>query len=150
MKYFGGMTRRFFLKLPVGMLSLKRMTSSVFASFIKSLPVRTVENRTFKFNAATGLIEWDRNKDQEYRLTVGGLVKKAVSFSYNDLKSLPKFEQVSDFHCVEGWSVPDIRWEGFRFREIMSRVEPMPQATHIVFHSLGKTGSTPKGQDHFI
>ena len=124
--------------------------SSVFAFFVKSLLVRTVEKDTFKFNAMTGLIEWKTNKTEEYRLSVDGSVKNPRSFSYKDLKSFPQIEQVSDFHCVEGWSVQDLVWEGFRFQEIMNRVEPEPKATHIVFHSFGTTGSAPKGQRHYI
>jgi hypothetical protein len=72
------------------------------------------------------------------------------SFSYSDLKAFRPIERVSDFHCVEGWSVPDIQWGGFRFSEILSHVAPKPQAEHIAFHSFGKTSAAPKGQAHYI
>jgi DMSO/TMAO reductase YedYZ molybdopterin-dependent catalytic subunit len=150
MKYFDSMTRRLFLKLSGGLLFLAGMAYSLLASFIKSLQVRTVEKDTFKFDSATGVIAWEGNRKEEYRLTVNGLVRKSAAFSYRDLRSLAQVEQVSDFHCVEGWSVQDLKWGGIRFREIMNRVEADPQATHVVFHSLGKTDSTPKGQDHYI
>ena len=150
MKFLGKMTRRSFLKLSGGVAFLAGMTSSLFASFIDSLQVRTVEKDAFKFDPAAGVISWKANKKEEYRLIIDGLVKKSAAFSYRELKSLPQVEQVSDFHCVEGWSVQDIRWGGIRFREIMSRVEAEPRATHVVFHSLGKTSSTPRGQDHYI
>ena len=32
----------------------------------------------------------------------------------------------------------------------MSRVEPAREATHVLFHSFGTTGSSPKGQSHYI
>jgi len=124
--------------------------SSVYAFFVNSLPVRTVEKGNFKFNTEMSLIEWEKGKNEEYRLVVNGLVKEKKSFSYEDLKSFPQVEQVSDFHCVEGWSVKDIKWGGFRFKEILSQVEPKPPATHIVFHSFGKTGSAPQGQRRYI
>jgi DMSO/TMAO reductase YedYZ molybdopterin-dependent catalytic subunit len=57
---------------------------------------------------------------------------------------------VSDFHCVEGWSVKDLQWGGFRFKEILNRIEPVRDATHVLFHSFGTTGSAPKGQSHYI
>ena len=129
---------------------MAKAPSSVFAFIVKNLLVRTVEKDTFRFDAKAGRIEWKANKTEEYRLTVDGLVKQSKSFTYSDLKSFTQIEQVSDFHCVEGWSVQDIPWSGFRFREIMSRVEPESKATHIVFHSFGKTGSAPEGQDHYI
>ena len=124
--------------------------SSIYAFFIDKLPERTVEKGNFKFNRGTGQIEWEGGKKEQYRLVVDGLVKEAKRFSYEELKSLPHLEQISDFHCVEGWSVKDIRWGGFRFKEIIGRIEPLPEATHVVFHSFGKTGSAPKGQDHYI
>jgi hypothetical protein len=148
--YIKGITRRLFLKIAGGLFFMTGVPSSVYAFFIDSLPVRTVEKGNFRFNAKMGLIEWEGGKKDEYRLVVDGLVKEAKAFSYEDLKSLPQVEQVSDFHCVEGWSVQDIKWGGFRFKEILSKVDPEPQATHIVFHSFGKTGSAPKGQGHYI
>jgi DMSO/TMAO reductase YedYZ molybdopterin-dependent catalytic subunit len=40
---------------------------------------------------------------------------------------------VSDFHCVEGWSVSDLRWEGVRFRDIVEMVEPTENAQSVSF-----------------
>ncbi len=125
-------------------------TSSLFAYFVNSLFVRTVEKDTFSFNAKLGTIEWNERKPEEYRLVIDGLVKEKKSYSYKDLQSFTLVEQVSDFHCIEGWSVQDIRWGGFRFREIVNQVALKPQATHVVFHSFGKTAYAPNGQDHYI
>jgi DMSO/TMAO reductase YedYZ molybdopterin-dependent catalytic subunit len=148
--YIKAITRRLFLKIAGGLLFMAGVPSSVYAFFVESLRVRTVEKGSFKFNTKMGLIEWEGGKKEDYRLVVDGLVKDKKSFSYQDLKSLPQVEQVSDFHCVEGWSVQDIKWGGFRFKEILSQVEPEPRAKDIVFHSFGKTGSAPEGQDHYI
>jgi DMSO/TMAO reductase YedYZ molybdopterin-dependent catalytic subunit len=145
-----GITRRLFFKMAGGLLFMANDLSSMFAFVVKDLLIRTVEKDAFKFNARAGLIEWKANKSEEYRLAVDGLVKERKIFSYNDLMSFSQIEQVSDFHCVEGWSVQDIVWGGFRFKEIMSRIVPDPKATHIVFHSFGKTSSEPKGQQHYI
>jgi DMSO/TMAO reductase YedYZ molybdopterin-dependent catalytic subunit len=134
-----------------GLLFMTRELSSVYASFVERLFVRTVESTSFKFNASEGRIEWDDEKAREpYRLAVDGLIEEKRSFSYSDLLAFPQIEQVSDFHCVEGWSVQDIRWRGFRFSEILKRVTPKTQASHVVFHSFGKTSAAPKGQEHYI
>jgi len=144
-----GMTRRFFLKLMGGMVFMES-TSSAFSGFLpKVLPVRTVERNNFKFDPDNGNIEWE-NKKEQYRLVVDGLVKEPRSFTYSDIKSFPQVEQVSDFHCVEGWSVKDLKWGGFRFKEILDRIVPNRDATHVLFHSLGTTESSPKGQSHYI
>src|SRR5436309_442047 len=47
-----------------------------------------------------------------FRLTVDGDVENPISLNWDQLLALPKASQVSDFHCVEGWGVNDVRWEG--------------------------------------
>ena len=44
-----------------------------------------------------------------YRLKIGGQVEKPVELTYAELTALPAVEQVSDFHCVTGWSVPGVQ-----------------------------------------
>jgi DMSO/TMAO reductase YedYZ molybdopterin-dependent catalytic subunit len=148
--YIREITRRLFLKIAGGAIFMAAIPSSVYGFFVKALPVRTVEKGRFKFNTDKGIIEWEERAGEEYRLVVDGRIKEPKAFSYADIKSFSQVEQVSDFHCVEGWSVKDIKWGGFRFREIMDRVEPKPNADHILFHSFGKTDYEPEGQNHYI
>jgi DMSO/TMAO reductase YedYZ molybdopterin-dependent catalytic subunit len=142
-------TRRLFLRLTGGMLFMASIPYAVSALFIKALLVRTVEKNRFKFHPDSGFIEWE-NKKEPYRLVVDGLVKQPRSFSYADIKSFTQVEQVSDFHCVEGWSVGDLKWGGFSFKEILNRIDPSRDATHVLFHSFGMTESSPGGQSHYI
>jgi DMSO/TMAO reductase YedYZ molybdopterin-dependent catalytic subunit len=62
----------------------------------------------------------------------GGLVEAPLELSYDAFLALPKLEVVSDFHCVTKWSTFDNRWEGVPFREILRRVRPRPEATHVM------------------
>lgn len=55
-----------------------------------------------------------------YRLQVDGLVRRPTSLSLADLRALPRVEQVSDFHCVTGWSVPDVHWAGVRLKDVLA------------------------------
>ena len=57
--------------------------------------------------------------------------------SFAELVSLPRQDQITDFHCVEGWSVHDVPWNGIHLSEIVSRVRPHSTATHITFHTIG-------------
>jgi DMSO/TMAO reductase YedYZ molybdopterin-dependent catalytic subunit len=143
------LSRRIFLKAGFLLSSLLMFPSVVRAFFVNRFPVRTVERDTFRFDPATGLVRQD-SRSEAYRLEVGGLVEKAQQFSYADLKAFPQTTQVSDFHCVEGWSVGDIQWGGIRFEEILKRVHPKPEAKYAVFHALGKTGGSPAGLDHYV
>jgi DMSO/TMAO reductase YedYZ molybdopterin-dependent catalytic subunit len=142
-------TRRTFLKLAGGTTLMASIPSTASDGALKALPERTVEKDKFKFDAVKGVIEWGAKKEP-YKLIVDGLVKKSQSFSYAEIASFPRIEQACDFHCVEGWSVRDLPWGGFRFKEILSRIEPAGKATHVLFHSFGTTISAPKGQSHYI
>ena len=42
-------------------------------------------------------------------------------------------EVVSDFHCVEGWSVLDCRWMGVPFKALVERVKPKEEAKYVWF-----------------
>ena len=149
MSRVAGITRRAFLKLTGGMAFMTSIASAAAGSFLEALPERTVEKSRFRFHPGSGQIEWT-NKKEPYRLVIDGLVKEPRAFAYGDIKSFTPVEQVSDFHCVEGWSVKDLKWGGFRFKEILSRVGPSRDATHVLFHSLGVTESSPRGQNHYI
>jgi DMSO/TMAO reductase YedYZ molybdopterin-dependent catalytic subunit len=74
--------------------------------------------------------------EKAWRLEIGGLVKSPRSLTYADLMALPRARQVSNFHCVTGWSVKNVRWGGVRFHDLLALVEPLPSATAIRFVSL--------------
>jgi DMSO/TMAO reductase YedYZ molybdopterin-dependent catalytic subunit len=74
--------------------------------------------------------------ERSYRLEITGLVRKPQQLTYAQLRALPQAEQVSDFHCVTGWSVANVRWGGVRFRDLLALAEPLPSAKAIRFVSL--------------
>jgi len=77
-------------------------------------------------------------------LVVDGEVKKPLELSWESLLKLPKVEIKSDFHCVEGWSVLDLKWEGVRFKCLVDFVEPEESAKYVLFECAdGYTTSLP-------
>jgi len=68
-----------------------------------------------------------------YMLTVDGEVEKPVRLNWSEVLQLPKTVSVSDFHCVEGWSVLDCRWEGVRFTDLENLVKPKQTAQAATF-----------------
>ena len=76
--------------------------------------------------------EFDRTT---WRLRVDGLVERPLELSYDDLLALPRAKQTSDFHCVTGWSVRDVRWEGVRFRDLLAAARPRREAHALRFVS---------------
>jgi DMSO/TMAO reductase YedYZ molybdopterin-dependent catalytic subunit len=73
--------------------------------------------------------------EASWRLDVGGLVANPVSLSYADLRSLPRMDQVSTFHCVTGWSVKNVHWGGVRLSDLISHVAPNQDAHAVRFVS---------------
>jgi DMSO/TMAO reductase YedYZ molybdopterin-dependent catalytic subunit len=70
-----------------------------------------------------------------WRLRVEGLVKRPLSLSYAELLALPRADQTSDFVCVTGWSVDDVRWGGVRFADLLAAAGPLPAARALRFES---------------
>jgi DMSO/TMAO reductase YedYZ molybdopterin-dependent catalytic subunit len=73
-----------------------------------------------------------------WRLQVDGLVGSPRSFDFEDLRALPRVEQVSTFHCVTGWSVKNVRWAGVRLSTLLDTVEAQPAARVLSFVSAEK------------
>jgi len=73
-----------------------------------------------------------------WRLRIEGLVEQPQELTYEQLLALPRAEQVSDFHCVTGWSVKNVRWAGVRFPDLLAGARPLPQAGALVFVSAEK------------
>jgi hypothetical protein len=70
-----------------------------------------------------------------YRLQVEGMVERPLSLSLADLRALPRADQVSDFHCVTGWSVDDVAWGGVRFKDVLAEAGARPGARSLRFIS---------------
>ncbi len=70
-----------------------------------------------------------------WRLSVGGLVGKPLSLSYDELRSLPRAEQVSTFHCVTGWTVKNVHWAGVRIQDVLAEAAPSSRAHALRFVS---------------
>ncbi len=78
-----------------------------------------------------------RIKLADWRLRVGGLVAKPLDLTYDDLARFPRVAQTSALHCVEGWSVADLRWEGIRLGTLLDAVEPSATARWVTFDTFG-------------
>jgi DMSO/TMAO reductase YedYZ molybdopterin-dependent catalytic subunit len=68
-----------------------------------------------------------------YSLTIDGEVEKPLKLTWNEISQLPRVQSVSDFHCVEGWSVLNCKWEGIRFRDLAGLVRPKEDARFVTF-----------------
>lgn len=82
-----------------------------------------------------------------YFLVIDGEVENPVKLSWNDILKLPRVESTSDFHCVEGWSVLDCKWEGVSFKQIVDLIKPAENAKFVTFECAdGYTTSLTVGE----
>jgi DMSO/TMAO reductase YedYZ molybdopterin-dependent catalytic subunit len=91
--------------------------------WITGFPIRTVERMPQTFDPKT------------WTLAIDGEVENPTILSYAELQALPVSTQMSDQHCVEGWSIPDIKYEGVLFKEVAKLVKPKKTAKFVLFYA---------------
>ena len=69
-------------------------------------------------------------------LVIDGELEHPLILNWKKFLKLPKTESISNFHCVEGWSVLNIKWEGVKFSYIVSLVKPKETVKHVSFECL--------------
>ncbi|WP_297827192.1 molybdopterin-dependent oxidoreductase [Mycobacterium sp.] len=87
--------------------------------------------------------QWCALRDDDfrgYRLKVHGLVENPVELSLDQIKALPKQEQITLHHCIQGWS-GIAEWGGLPFSELIELVRPTPEAQWVMFYSFAAGGS---------
>ncbi len=72
----------------------------------------------------------------KWKLIVDGEVGEPIELSWQDFLKIPAEESISDFHCVEGWSVPSCRWYGVKFATLTDMVKPKKEAKYAFFKCL--------------
>lgn len=97
-----------------------------------TLPPGQVETRKFPVvgerlppAAALDLDAW--------RLTVGGLVDRPLTLTYEQVLGLPQEELVADIHCVTGWTHFGMSLGGSRITTLLDRAVVRPEARFVRF-----------------
>lgn len=70
-----------------------------------------------------------------WRLEVGGLVRKPVRLSLDEIIALPRVTYTAKHHCVEGWTAIGT-WTGVPVSTIIEMVQPTPEAKYLRFDSF--------------
>ncbi|MFD9726566.1 molybdopterin-dependent oxidoreductase [Streptomyces sp. NPDC059072] len=76
---------------------------------------------------------------ENYRLTVGGLVRQSTTYTLDDLRRLPQTRVVRDVQCVTGWRVPGTPFQGVRLSVLLDAAGVRPEATAIRFDCFDGT-----------
>ena len=80
-------------------------------------------------------------------IEISGALAAPLTLPVPGLRQLPRHQMTADFHCVAGWTAPNLHWEGVRFADLFRLlVEPALPAgtaiTHVVFEGLDGFRST--------
>ena len=59
-----------------------------------------------------------------------------ASLTYDELRALPRVDQVSTFHCVTGWTVKNVHWGGVRIRDVLAAAKPQDAGHALQFVSM--------------
>jgi DMSO/TMAO reductase YedYZ molybdopterin-dependent catalytic subunit/thiosulfate reductase cytochrome b subunit len=72
---------------------------------------------------------------QSWRLRVEGAVERPMEFSLEDLRRLPRQEQIVKHNCIQGWSAV-AQWAGVRMTTILDLCRPHPSARYVAFYAF--------------
>jgi sulfoxide reductase catalytic subunit YedY len=76
----------------------------------------------------------------DYKLEVGGLVERPMTFTLEDLRTFPTRQTQRVFHnCVQGWTSIG-EWSGVPLRQIVELVRPRPEVRYICFWTMQDSG----------
>ena len=81
---------------------------------------------------------------ERWDFRVRGLVEQPIRLTWKQFGELPRYKNVSDFHCVTRWSRFDNEWQGVAMREILRLAKPKPEGKYVLVHAeQGFTANLP-------
>jgi len=72
---------------------------------------------------------------KNWSFRIDGLVDHPKSWDWQSFLQMPRVVQVSDFHCVTGWSVYHCTWEGIPLSRMLEETGIQSKANVIKFYS---------------
>ncbi|MDX2167858.1 MAG: molybdopterin-dependent oxidoreductase [Deltaproteobacteria bacterium] len=70
-----------------------------------------------------------------WQLTLDGACRHPQTLNWEAFQQLEQVDDVSDFHCVTGWSRLDVPWRGVRFSTVAALAEPDDAAEFVLCHA---------------
>jgi DMSO/TMAO reductase YedYZ molybdopterin-dependent catalytic subunit len=67
----------------------------------------------------------------KWLLTVDGEVENKSTYDWQEFQEIPTVDSINDFHCVEGWSVKNCKWQGIKFKTLADMVKPTQEAKYV-------------------
>jgi DMSO/TMAO reductase YedYZ molybdopterin-dependent catalytic subunit len=70
---------------------------------------------------------------ESWKLKIEGEIRDPSTLIWKDFLNLPAIESISDFHCVESWSVRNCKWYGVPFKYLVDSAKPTGDAKYVFF-----------------
>ena len=88
---------------------------------------------------ATPVVDTER-----FSLALDGLVDRPTTWSWDELRALPRSTYDGDIHCVTTWSKFDMSWSGVSLDVLLEQAGPRDGAAYALVHSSsGYTTNLP-------
>ncbi|MBW4081574.1 molybdopterin-dependent oxidoreductase [Paenibacillus sp. S150] len=87
---------------------------------------------SFRVYTVTEIPAFDNSN---WSFTIDGLVDKKFTWNWEEFVKLQREVQVSDFHCVTGWSVYKNTWEGLPLVKLLDMAGVQERAATVKFYS---------------
>ncbi|WP_141430865.1 molybdopterin-dependent oxidoreductase [Bacillus sp. 03113] len=95
-------------------------------------PIGGGRNGEFRYYTVTEMPSLSSNN---WTFTIDGLVEQSKTYNWNQFIELKRSVQVSDFHCITGWSVYNITWEGIPLHQFLKEAGVKGKAKYVKFYS---------------
>ncbi|WP_438445058.1 molybdopterin-dependent oxidoreductase [Gorillibacterium sp. sgz5001074] len=95
-------------------------------------PVGGGAKGSFRIYTVTDIPQFEPKK---WSFTVDGLVDRPIRWSWEEFLAFPRQVQVSDFHCVTGWSVNGCTWEGIPLNRLLEHAGVKDGVKMVKFYS---------------
>lgn len=69
-----------------------------------------------------------------WSIKIFGEVERELSFSFDELISMPQTDITCDIHCVTRWSKLDTHWTGIKFSDLFAKLGVKPEAKYVMVH----------------
>jgi sulfoxide reductase catalytic subunit YedY len=111
----------------------------------ESVERKTAEYTNF-YEFSTGKDSWKhvgKFQPNPWQVEVSGLCAKPRTFDFDELLKTQKLEERHYRHrCVETWAMC-VPWTGFRLRDLLKTVEPLPSAKFVAFETFNRPAEAP-------
>ena len=86
----------------------------------------------------------------DFRLEVGGLVERPMTFSLDELRALGHESYIAKHNCIQGWSAI-AQWAGLPLAKLLDAVGVKAEAHHVAFYAFDDKAITEnEGRDGYF